>query len=71
MGSLEKRPTYSVPPRWDTFCPVYVGNAKEQLEKSVTRVFIPTCRSCVGRNLGPQRFRFLLSQERRGEGAGV
>ena len=31
---------------------------KEPLNKSVTWVFIPTRRSCEGRNLGPQRFRF-------------
>ena len=31
----------------------------------------PTRRSCEGRNLDPQRFRFLLPQERRGQGLSV
>ena len=39
--------------------------------KSVIWVFIPTRRSCEGRNLCPQRFRFLPSQERRGQGLSI
>ena len=39
--------------------------------RSVSWVFIPTRRSREGRNLCPQRFRFLPSQERRSEGAEV
>ena len=48
-----------------------VKRIREPLNKSVTWILNPTRRSCEGRNLCPQRFRFLLPQERRGEGAGV
>ena len=40
----------------------------EPLNKSVTWILNPTRRSCEGRNLAPQRFRFLLPQELRGQG---
>ena len=46
-------------------------STKEPLNKSVTLILNPTRRSCEGRNRGPQRFRFLPSQERQGEGADV
>ena len=44
---------------------VFPGLSRESLNKSVTWVFIPTRRSCESRDLCPQRFRFLPSQERR------
>ena len=44
---------------------------RNPLNKSVTWVFISARRSCEGRNLKRCGQRFLLSQERRGEGAGV
>ena len=44
---------------------------REPLNKSVTWVFIPTRRSCKGRNLKRCGPRFPPLQERRGEGAGV
>ena len=48
-----------------------IQGVEELLNKPVTWVFIPTRRSCESRNLGPQRFRFLPSQERRGQGLSI